>query len=261
MRRLILALAVLGCAPSAFAADYGAPYLRGSQIYDPGVPSFANWAGAYIGGQAGYSHGRTNFDVGWGSMVPLAAAQAGIPAGLALGLEPFGKGSGSGASYGAFLGFNSQWDEVVLGLELNYNHTSLRSSISEMIVDGSVAPFDTATITATREVHVTDYGTFRARAGYIMGRFLPYAMIGFAVGRVEEVRSATVSPVLGGVAFPSGMVSDTQSKWAYGYAAGVGIDVMIAQNIMLRGEYEFVQFVDHLNTSINTVRGGLAFRF
>ena len=30
-----------------------------------------------------------------------------------------------GASYGGFIGYNWQWDDVVLGAELNYNHMSL----------------------------------------------------------------------------------------------------------------------------------------
>ena len=39
----------------------------------------------------------------------------------------------------------------------------------------------------------TDFGTMRARAGFIMDRFLPYAFAGAALGRVDVSRSATLS--------------------------------------------------------------------
>lgn len=258
MRRLILSLAILGFAPSAFAADYSEPYLRGSQVYEPGTPIYYDWSGSYIGGQVGYSSAHTEFSNAWGSLVPLAVAGT-VLDGAVASLEPFGSASGSAASYGAFIGFNSQWDDVVIGLEANYSHTSARSSIFATRTD-PVGP-DSLVVAASRETHVTDFGTLRGRAGYVMGRFLPYAMIGLAIGRIEENRSASVTPVVGGVALTPFFASSSDSKWTYGYAAGVGLDVMFSHNMFLRAEYEFVQFVDHVNTSINTVRAGLGFRF
>lgn len=248
MRRLILGLALLGFAPSAFAADYGAPYLRGSQVYEPGRPAFYDWSGSYVGLQAGYSNAHTTFSEVWGSLVPVLAGGV-VPLEPPLGR----RGNGSGASYGGFVGFNSQWDEVVLGLELSYSHTSLRPSTTATVADP--AP---ATVTAGKEMHVTDFATFRGRAGYVMGRYLPYAMIGFAMGRAEQVRTALVIPAVGG---PLGPISDSNPKWAYGYAAGIGLDVMVMQNMFLRAEYEFVQFVNNIDTSINTVRAALGLRF
>ena len=37
------------------------------------------------------------------------------------------KGSTSGASYGGFIGYNWQWNDVVMGAELNYNHMTLKN--------------------------------------------------------------------------------------------------------------------------------------
>jgi opacity protein-like surface antigen len=245
MRRLILSVAILGFAPSAWAADYGgAPYLRGSQVYEPGRPLFFDWSGAYIGGQAGYSYAHMDFGPSWGA-IPVLGVQA---------LEAGGKANGSAGSYGAFAGFNSQWDEVIVGLEVNYNHTSLRSSVA-----GTPLNFGAAIGTQFEETHLSDFGTLRARAGYIMGRYLPYVMVGVAAARAEKIRTATlVSTTTGALV---ALATDSGAIWAFGYAAGVGIDVAFSHNWFLRAEYEYVQFANDIDTGINTVRAALAYRF
>src|SRR6266849_2440090 len=51
--------------------------------------------------------------------------------------------------------------------------------------------------------------------------------------------------------------------FAYGAAAGLGVDVALLPNVFLRGEWEFVQFAplqgDHIH--INTVRTALGLKF
>ena len=41
-------------------------------------------------------------------------------------------------------------------------------------------------------VQAVDYATLRARAGYALGQFLPYAVVGIAVGRFNYGTTVTV---------------------------------------------------------------------
>ena len=47
------------------------------------------------------------------------------------------------------------------------------------------------TIKAQSSIKLVDYATLRARAGYAFGQFLPYALVGGAVGRFNYSTSAT----------------------------------------------------------------------
>src|SRR5262249_59405953 len=91
-------------------------------------------------------------------------------------------------SYGGFIGYNSQWENVVLGIEANYNHTSFAAvrpgSLNLNISPGNGLIYHT-TVDGGVSLQLTDYGTLRGRAGYAMGSFMPYLMAGAAFGRVE----------------------------------------------------------------------------
>ena len=123
MRRILLAMMVCGAAAGAQAADLSdLPILRGA-VTDGLTTSRVNWQGVYIGGQAAYGTSNMNFT---GSTKTVAAR-------LMSGLEMenvqqisswpiMGKVSTHGEGFGGFLGYNSQWSDVVVGVELNYMH-------------------------------------------------------------------------------------------------------------------------------------------
>jgi len=105
-----------------------------------------------------------------------------------------------------------------------------------------------------------------------MGRFLPYAQVGFALGRGDLVRSASVSVTGTDVSntppgLPinhSGSLSERKNDaFLYGFSAGVGLDVGITENIFVRGEYEYIQFFPFSGTriGINSGRVGVAVKF
>ena len=90
--------------------------------------------------------------------------------------------------FGGFAGYNSQWDDVVLSLELGYNRTSLSAiptafPISRVTSAGNNAY--AATLTGSGSMQMLDYATLRARAGWNIGNFLPYVTAGAAVGRMN----------------------------------------------------------------------------
>jgi outer membrane immunogenic protein len=100
MKKLLLgaALLALGVAP-VFAADM-AVKARPMAVADP----LYNWTGFYIGGNVGYS--ERNYD--WRFTNPVPAS-----------IVPFGM-SNSGGIYGAQVGAQYQWNQIVLGIEYAY---------------------------------------------------------------------------------------------------------------------------------------------
>src|ERR1700722_15271251 len=84
----------------------------------------------------------------------------------------------------------------------------------------------TTAVGASGNLNLTDYGTARGRAGYILGNFLPYAFIGMAVGRASYSINANIlyqdpqpsSPIF----FSAGAGQSNALLW--GYTAGAGLD-------------------------------------
>src|SRR5581483_3063328 len=103
----------------------------------------------------------------------------------------------SSPSYGLFAGYNSQWDDVVLGVEVNYNRTNINAAdTSSMERVGTIGSnsYDIA-VTAHANMNLTDYGTVRGRVGYVFGRFQPYGFVGVAAGRAVVTQSANVTEI------------------------------------------------------------------
>jgi opacity protein-like surface antigen len=178
--------------------------------------------------------------------------------------------------YGAFLGYNWQWDQLVIGADVAYNNTpSLQTSASDMISRQVVTTPDNVnnavTITASSSVKLIDYATMRARFGYAMGQFLPYAVLGGAVGRFNYANTETTTnvgtPPAGSPVLPFN-TTDTQSNSKNnaitgGVLAGLGVDVAVLPNVFLRAEWEFIAFapVGGIRSNINTGRVGVGVKF
>lgn len=47
----------------------------------------------------------------------------------------------------------------------------------------------------------------------------------------------------------------------YGYTGGLGFDVNITGGLFMRAEWEYVRFTSTVDTTINTVRAGLGYKF
>lgn len=260
----------LVAAQTATAADYGP--LRGSS-YDP--PRYRNWSGFYIGGQAGTGGGGANFDGASNNLTAnmlrntLLESEAAVSNWVTVGRAD----TGQALQYGVFLGYNFQWDDVVLGIEASYNHTNLSAIDSGglgRIVTLSDGYQYTVTSTASSQITLNDFATIRGRAGYAFDRFLPYVTGGVALGRASYWTGATVSyptPIntatgLPGL-LPAVSLSDGEGKsnsLIYGWSAGIGLDVALTNNIFLRGEYEFIQF-SQMKLNLNNARAGLGVKF
>jgi outer membrane immunogenic protein len=274
MRLILLAAMMCGIAAGAQAADLSdLPILRGA-VTDGMTTSKVNWQGFYIGGQGAYGTSNMNFT---GSTKNVAAH---LLSGLEMEAEQqvsswpiMGKVSAHGNGFGGFTGYNSQWTDVVVGVELNYMHGKFGGSQTD-----SMSRFftlqsgytDGVTYEGTGKINISDMGTLRARAGYSWGVFLPYAFAGVALGQADIVRTAHIfgtqvnpaaAPGFQNVPFDVSATDAQYSKLIYGYSFGVGTDIMLISCLFLRAEWEYVRFSSAIDTSINTVRVGLGYKF
>jgi outer membrane immunogenic protein len=283
MRRFFLAAVMLGAVSGAQAADMP-DFLRGT-LPASGAPT-RNWEGWYVGGQVGESwtntdYGRTAItqtnDLFRNTVLEDPASQ----------LNLFGKVNGLSSGFGGFVGRNWQFDDVVLGVEANYNYlSSLASSTAAsigpiqvaepgLILGAGQTAVDGLTLNGRAALRVKDEVTFRGRAGWATGDFLPYMFGGLAVGRMDV--SSTVSssvmrtindPVAGSISFllPQFQLTSTIGKsdaFVAGWTAGLGFEYMLWGNIFLRGEWEYIKFMAIQNTSVseNSVHAGLGYKF
>jgi len=290
MRRLV-AIASIAFATGAFAtgewatgawaADYEPsdfPTLRGSTPYVPGPTRYVNWGGFYGGGQVGYGASSMDFSKAGRSITAFdQSVTFTAPFGSVSNWASLGTDTGKAPTYGAFVGYNWQFDDLILGFEANYNHTNLFGSArgtrcydavlttcSAAITLGDGNDYN-ATVTATASTRITDYGTARLRAGWVADNVLPYAMIGLAVGRAEISRYATATgtPTGAGAAFTRTEGTFNSSMLAWGYSAGLGGDWLLFPNVFVRAEYEFVKFfvVSDFRSQIHNGRLGLGMKF
>jgi outer membrane immunogenic protein len=288
MRRFVLAMVIFGTAAGAQAADMP-DFLRGS--YPASTPT-RNWDGWYAGGQVGESWANTDYG---GSLVSLTNNLFRNTAlqGPASQLNVLGRVNEQSSAFGAFVGRNYQFGDIVLGVEANYNYvSSLESSTSGSLgpiqlsdpglilpSNGNNSPVssysDAVTLNGSAALQVKDEMTFRGRAGWATGDFLPYAFGGLAVGRMDVARtvSSSVMRTINYVdgtsnvfALPQVSLSETDARtndFVFGWTAGLGMEYMLWGNVFVRAEWEYVKFLSVKDTAVtqNSFRAGLGYKF
>jgi opacity protein-like surface antigen len=300
MRRLLVALGLMGLLSPAFAADYELPppvpirpaSSTPTYVVGPPKPQY-HWGGVYGGVQGGYSSAVVNFGTAASEISSLLRGTA-ILQDQQISQWPVFSSSSSdanSASLGGFIGYNYEWEDVITGLELNYNHflslsTSVNGSITRSFTDSTNLPaghnyvYDPFTVKAQSAINITDIATFRARAGWEAGSFLPYAFGGLAVGRANTSTSATVSftandfpdvqtpptpqPIpLSPLQFDQTQATGQNGAFAYGVATGLGMDVALSTNLFVRGEFEYIFFppVNGIQVSLWSARVGAGVKF
>lgn len=239
MKFIVAVLAGLFGANSALAADLPAPIYTKAPVYvDPGY----NWTGFYLGGNLGYSWGRSSdtstFTNGAGTLLSTSVGGSNL----------------DGIVGGGQAGYNWQMQSWVWGLEGDIQGTGERGSRDISCATGVCAPstittttrtapgffaaapptITTTTITpglaipATLTQKIDWFGTVRARGGVLVTpRVLFYATGGLAYGQVNSSETISGSP------FSS---SDTR----VGYTVGGGIEGAIGGNWTAKLEYLFV---------------------
>lgn len=278
MRWVMYALAVLTLAPPAFAQDFD--ILRGSEPV--GYPTYTNWSGFYVGGQFSYSDANADFSrttqpLVASSLIELALETDDMPSEWPV----LGKGSTDALGFGGFAGYNTQWQNLILGLEANFTHSPMTVTASVSPILGRIVNAGSleysVNLSGTGRLSVADYASLRARAGYVIGHFLPYGFVGLVLGdgsyavtsEIYGQQSSASPPVIPCTPSSTCVNYDFLNGAArngvlmYGFSVGGGLDYAVTQNIFLRGEFEFVQFapITNIVASIISSRVGLGYRF
>lgn len=162
--------------------------------------------------------------------------------------------------YGAQIGINQQYGNLVLGLEADItgfaDGTGTTVDYFEHFTDNPPSDLN-QTVTLTSESDIKWLATFRGRAGVAMGRqgrFLPYVTGGAAVAQVENMFSGVSADVDGGCAgdgcgFNTGgddpefqTFSTSETDYQFGFAVGAGGEYAFTDYISFGLEYLFIGF-------------------
>jgi outer membrane immunogenic protein len=201
----VLTLAAVG--QPAAAADLGRMPTK-APIAAP-VP-FHNWTGLYVGGNAGYSWGRTDLDYSFGAL-PSASTT----------LDP------NSFIAGGQLGYNWQLGSFVVGVEsdLAWRHGTDSATITLNNVFGDFAAFST---------EQNWVGTARGRVGFAVNNWLIYGTGGVAFGGFKHAYTETRP----GVATRTAADSDSKAGWT----AGGGVEYAFTNQWSLGVEYLYMDF-------------------
>jgi opacity protein-like surface antigen len=259
----------------------------------PEWPVNRRWSGFYVGAQAGRSWSGADFSNATKSQISYILANTELQSEVS-GWQTLPRSSTGDTTFGGFVGYNFQWADAITGVELNYQHLGTNLHVQDTVgpilvsgadgADGSHVQYRVS-VTSSAGVTIHDILTGRARFGWAAGRFLPYVFVGGAIARAETSSTASLNvskaitppPVpdaLGNlipqpqgpfnpVTLPRNPQVETRNWAAFGYTAGVGMDVAITSNIFLRGEWEYVQFMNigDVKVNVNSVHAGVGVRF
>lgn len=216
--RAIIALAAFLCAANfAWAADLPvAPAPQAPAVYLPPAPPPYSWTGIYFG-------------VNGGGTFAHASDTATITGGLAAG-SASGSGSANGGVFGGQIGFNYQINQLVLGMEGDFDWSSVSS---------------TSTFGILSETSKVDWlATIRGRAGFAIDRVMIYGTGGVAFVPTSDNVTAT----------GFGTIFNASST-NVGWTVGAGAEAAFAQNWTARVEYLFVDSKFTLNGPLALVGG------
>jgi outer membrane immunogenic protein len=186
------------------------------------APASSSWAGWYAGGNIGY---------GWGDVSSPNLSFA-DPAGV--GFAPYFAAGGNvtpnlrplGAIGGGQLGYNwalrPNW---IAGIVADFQGSNTRASATNTVTPPTFAPTDQA-----NSERLDWFGTIRAKLGFALNNWLPYATGGLAYGHVTTAGSLFIP---GGVINFIGTNQTTQIGWT----AGAGMNYAIAPHWVIGVEY------------------------
>lgn len=192
MKRLLLAgLSLVALSSASFAADYS------------DTPAAYDWTGFYLGAHGGY---------GWAESGVSYTDLVDTDDDFSVNLES------DGFVVGGQLGFNWQWESLVLGIEGDASFADLNGDDD---FDNGLGEIGNV------ENDVDMLASIRGRAGFAFDRFMPFITAGY--GYADGEVSGNVTGDM------SGSFSEDQSYdgWVYGF----GMEFAVTENVSLRAEY------------------------
>jgi outer membrane immunogenic protein len=260
VKRISIGIAAVASlvATSALAADLPArTYTKAPAYVDPGY----NWSGFYVGGNVGYSWGRSSTG---GSLLDATSGAALSPASSTFNMD--------GVIGGGQAGYNWQRDKWVFGLEADIQGSDEKGSASS--VCPGAAPTTLTTLAAVSSAcslgHFGDtvagnvlalpvtnslsekidwFGTVRGRIGpTITPTFLAYVTGGLAYGNVHtsdtisgtNITNPAGQGVNGGTVLTPVSATFGNSSLRVGWTVGAGIEGVVSGNWTAKLEYLYI---------------------
>jgi outer membrane immunogenic protein len=231
------------------------------------------WQGVYAGGQVGYGVVDSDFTNATKDLTARMLFGLSIEDTYKVSEWPLMSSQSSHAKvFGGFVGYNAQFENVIVGVEASYMHGGFNTSASGSMrrtMDAGGYTYD-VTSASTGQVTISDFGSLRVRGGYTWGSALPYAFLGLGLGRGSFEKTTNVF----GVAVNPGAAVGFQNipfnyfaaeakndRLIYGLSGGLGLDYMLFSGLFLRAEFEVTQFSAPIDTIVGTGRVGLGYKF
>jgi outer membrane immunogenic protein len=275
-------MASTGLSTLAQAADMAAPPPPALRGVLPASEKAIDWSGFYFGGTGSYVASSSSTSRQAGQVDPLlrrlvqgSIVETGINS---MPLVEQGRTQDGRIGFGAFIGYNVQLDDIVLGVEADYTRAKVEAELNGSRtgrVAGTTETYDWAASTA-RSRKMTDFGTVRFRLGYAWDNWMPYVTAGLAYGRSSDSGMAAIAGTQFTTAVcpdgscagptnytPSFLREANRSKLNFGYALGAGVDLALTQNIFLRAEVQHIRFAESgtFGMQINQAKIGAAIKY
>ena len=215
------ALAAMVATSAASAADLAArPYTKA-----PVLEPIYNWTGFYVGGNVGYSWGRSSdtstLTNGAGAVLFTSADRANM----------------DGVIGGGQIGYNWQVQNWVWGLEADIQGSGQKGSRAYLCPTGVCTPpfgviavFPGPAVPVSLDQKLEWFGTVRGRVGVLATpQVLFYATGGLAYGEVKNTATIGLVPV-----------TFSNSDTRVGYTVGAGVEGVIGGNWTAKLEYLWV---------------------
>jgi outer membrane immunogenic protein len=257
---LVVAAGLNACIGSeSFAADVAAPVPAYTKA--PPAPAAYNWTGFYVGGNVGYSWGRSSND--WNFFAQNSSFLSASCSGLGGGDNAFcAAGSDSnklnGAIGGLQTGYNWQTGSFLAGVETDFQFSGqkVNQTFNTRFSTGAANDLFNAfgALSASYTEKLKWLGTARGRIGFTADRWLIYATCGLAYGEVSVSGSASATslgvPVIGCAGPVCPLASWSNNVTKAGWTVGTGVEGAINDNWSVKVEY--------LHVDLGGVRTGFA---
>jgi outer membrane immunogenic protein len=208
----------------------------------PAPVAAPNWTGFYIGLNAGGAWGRADPNTSVtcaaapGFTFPFIGFFGGCGGDVPL-VNAAGTGSVTKAGFigGGQAGYNAQSDNVVYGIELDFDSMNIKAARQ---VTGNYTTLP-ASFTVTTSANTNWLFTTRGRVGWAFGDVLAYATGGLAMTDLKSGNSFSDSATF----FPGpGAGNWSTSATKLGWTAGAGIEWALSHNWSAKVEYLYVKF-------------------
>ncbi|WP_439573796.1 outer membrane protein [Phreatobacter sp.] len=199
MKKMLLAgVAGIALATSAQAADLAAPRMPIAESVI--VPAFS-WTGFYVGGQIGYATSASSvrqFVTANGAFIDASGYNV------------------NGIVGGVHIGYNQQFNNIVLGLEADLEGGGLNGRFTYLNGD-------------SWRSSISLQGSLRARAGVAVDRALFYVTGGVALANLRDSGHLAAGPFV-------------SESGAMGWTVGAGLEYAFTPNWTARAEYRYTNY-------------------